>query len=88
MGGNVVYADAEFKHLGPPELPASPDWSPIGKYGGYYNAQKRRLNPALTVAASSLPSRPKNVLHAHEHHHTTVFNDKSNWNLDCPCYLG
>ena len=89
LGGEVVYADAEFKHLGPPELPVSPDWSPVGKYGGYYNAQQRRKNPALAAAAASLIERPKNDLQALEHHHhTTVLSDKRNWNLDCPCYLG
>jgi hypothetical protein len=89
LGGKVVYADAEFKHLSPPELPVSPDWSPVGKYGGYYNAQQHRENPALTVAASSLLSKPNSVSQVHEHHHhTTIFGDKSPWNLDCPCYLG
>ncbi len=89
LGGKVVYADAEFKHLGPPELPVSPDWSRVGKYGGYYNAQQRRKNPALAAAAASLIERPKNDLQALEHHHhTTVLSDKRNWILDCPCYLG
>ncbi len=89
VGGKVVYADAEFKKLGPPELPVSPDWSPVGKYGGYYNAQQRRQTPASVLAAASSLGRPDSVAHAHEHHHhTTVFNDKRHWNLDCPCYLG
>jgi predicted amidohydrolase YtcJ len=89
LGGKVVHADAEFKNLGPPELPVSPDWSPIGKYGGYYNAQHSRRSGASTVAASSLLSRPRSISHAHDdHHHTTVFSDKNHWNLDCPCYLG
>jgi Amidohydrolase family len=26
---------AEFKHLDPPPLPVSPDWSPVQHYGGY-----------------------------------------------------
>jgi predicted amidohydrolase YtcJ len=89
VSGKVVYADAEFKKLGPPELPVSPDWSPVGKYGGYYNAQQRRQNPAPALAAASFLGRPDSVSHAHQHHHhTTVFSDKRHWNLDCPCYLG
>jgi hypothetical protein len=89
VGGKIVYADAEFKKLGPPELPVSPDWSPVGKYGGYYNAQQRRQKMASALAAASSLSRQDSISHAHQqHHHTTVFSDKRHWNLDCPCYLG
>jgi predicted amidohydrolase YtcJ len=35
VGGKPVYATAEFKHLDPPPLPVSPDWSPVQHYGGY-----------------------------------------------------
>lgn len=43
VGGKAVYATAEFKHLDPPPLPVSPDWSPVKYYRGY----------AGTVGASS-----------------------------------
>ncbi len=29
VGGQVVYASAEFSHLGPPPLPVSPSWAPV-----------------------------------------------------------
>lgn len=35
VGGKVVYARDEFAPLGPPSIPVLPDWSPVGKYGGY-----------------------------------------------------
>src|SRR5215469_10050120 len=35
VGGRVVYAKGEFAKLAPPELPVSPDWSPVTKYRGY-----------------------------------------------------
>ncbi|MGJ5819362.1 amidohydrolase [Paludibaculum fermentans] len=35
VGGKVVYAADEFRHLDPPSLPVSPDWSPVKVYGGY-----------------------------------------------------
>lgn len=35
VGGNVVYADAEFKSHAPPALSVSPAWSPVKYYGGY-----------------------------------------------------
>jgi predicted amidohydrolase YtcJ len=35
VNGRVVYADDEFKELGPPDLPVSPSWSPVAEFGGY-----------------------------------------------------
>jgi predicted amidohydrolase YtcJ len=36
VGGRVVYGAKEFGGLAPPPLPVSPDWSPVGAYGGYH----------------------------------------------------
>jgi predicted amidohydrolase YtcJ len=38
VGGKVVYGAEEFASLAPPPLPVSPDWSPVGSYGGYRRA--------------------------------------------------
>lgn len=39
VGGRVVHGAQEYSHLAP-ELPAvSPDWSPVGRFGGYDNTQ-------------------------------------------------
>ncbi|HEX9078077.1 MAG TPA: amidohydrolase [Desulfuromonadaceae bacterium] len=38
VGGRVVHAAGEFGSLAPPRLPVSPDWSPVGRYGGYHHA--------------------------------------------------
>lgn len=35
VGGKVVHAAGDFGNLAPPSLPVSPDWSPVGAYGGY-----------------------------------------------------
>jgi hypothetical protein len=35
VGGRVVYGAQEFAALNPPLPPVSPDWSPVGKYGGW-----------------------------------------------------
>lgn len=45
VDGKVVYAADEFSSLGPAALPVSPDWSPVGVYGGYY--QQPLALPAL-----------------------------------------
>ena len=35
LDGKIVWADKEFKALGPAQLPVIPDWSPVKYYGGY-----------------------------------------------------
>jgi Amidohydrolase family len=39
VGGRIVFAAEEFSPLGPPLPPVSPDWSPVGRFGGYVNSQ-------------------------------------------------
>jgi len=53
VGGKPVYAIAEFKHLDPPPLPVSPDWSPVKHYGGY--GRKRVQGASLALAHRSHP---------------------------------
>jgi predicted amidohydrolase YtcJ len=36
VGGNIVYAMNDFKHLAPQRLPIKPSWSPVATFGGYY----------------------------------------------------
>jgi predicted amidohydrolase YtcJ len=35
VGGKAVYGAGEFKALAPDEIPASPEWSPVARFGGY-----------------------------------------------------
>lgn len=39
VGGQVVYAADPFTNLAPLPLPVLPEWSPVGVYGGYHQAQ-------------------------------------------------
>ncbi len=39
VDGKVVYGAEEFAALGPPPIPASPDWSPVNTYGGYHREE-------------------------------------------------
>jgi predicted amidohydrolase YtcJ len=48
VGGKRVYANEPFARLAPAPLPVSPDWSPVGSYGGYQRADQVR---AQTCAA-------------------------------------
>jgi len=47
VGGRIVHADGDFKLLAPPDLPVSPAWSPVKRFGGY---QHRRPGEARFVA--------------------------------------
>ena len=50
VGGKIVYADGPFAALSPKALPVSPDWSPVGTYGGYYNGAPVALKNRGDVA--------------------------------------
>ena len=52
VGGNVVYGDGPFSKLAPPLPPASPDWSPVSKFGGYYR-RERNADTSKKVAAAA-----------------------------------
>ncbi|WP_010584491.1 amidohydrolase [Schlesneria paludicola] len=49
VGGKIVYANGPFSNLAPKPLPVSPDWSPVGTYGGYYNGIPAALQTRNTV---------------------------------------
>ena len=52
-GGNVVSGDGPFGTLAPPPPPASPDWSPVNRFGGYYRrAQKADASKKFAAAAA------------------------------------
>lgn len=46
--GKVVYAAAEFKDQDPKLPPASPDWSPVKRFGGQWRLAENRNAPANT----------------------------------------
>jgi predicted amidohydrolase YtcJ len=39
VGGRIVYAAQEYSNIAPEVLAVSPDWSPVGRFGGYDNTQ-------------------------------------------------
>jgi predicted amidohydrolase YtcJ len=53
VDGKVVYGDGAFSKLAPPLPPASPDWSPVKTFGGYYKSgQKGRDDKKVAAAAA------------------------------------
>lgn len=39
MDGKIVYAAGAYGELAPAPLPISPDWSPVGRFGGYPHSE-------------------------------------------------
>ena len=82
VGGKVVYAAAEFSSMAPPELPVSPDWSPVKKYGGYAESEEES-----TVGAASHAMSSNDGKHSAGHKaHQWILGDKGLWSLGCDCF--
>jgi predicted amidohydrolase YtcJ len=77
VGGKIVHAKGVFTKLAPPDLPVSPNWSPVAKYGGYARAEKSEASASHPVAC------------AHEHSAEgglRVFGNSGLWSLGCDCF--
>ena len=59
-GGRIVFGQAEFTKLGPPDLPVLPEWSPVAKVPGHYRAVAPQ--PALAHQCAGACG-----VHAHAH---------------------
>lgn len=49
VGGRVVYGTEPFTTLSPAPLPVTPDWSPIGSFGGYH----KHLNSGVMASRNT-----------------------------------
>ena len=54
VGGNVVYGEGSFAKLAPPLPPASPDWSPVNRYGGYHRPGQPRAAGEAALAGAMI----------------------------------
>lgn len=61
VGGRVVYGAEPFTTLSPALLPVTPDWSPIGSYGGYH---KHSHSGVMACRNSSPQCSHGDALHA------------------------
>lgn len=55
LGGRPVWGEGDFKDLAPPELPVTPDWSPVAKFGGYGAPGFIRSERAISFAPWAAP---------------------------------
>jgi predicted amidohydrolase YtcJ len=84
VGGRIVHGDGEFSSLAPPTPRASPDWSPVNSYGGYYRHAGSAARDACCAAPCSI----------HGHRHFTAATAKAPgapegfWGaLGCSCWI-
>jgi hypothetical protein len=83
VGGTVVYAKGEFLDIAPPDLPVSPDWSPVTRYGGYAGSEQSPIAGAAGIQAMS----SKQFRHAGAHEtHRSVMGEQGLWSLGCDCF--
>ena len=70
VGGRVVYAGAEFKHDDPALPPASPDWSPVKRFGGAWRLSEGKSaasNAPLQAASAACACSIQCGMHGHKH---------------------
>ena len=70
LGGRVVYAAAEFKHDDPALPPASPDWSPVKRFGGGWRLSEGKnaaSDKPLQAASAACACSSQCGMHGHQH---------------------
>jgi len=83
VGGKIVYAAGEYSKMAPPELPVSPDWSPVKQYGGYAPSQ---APPIAGVAACEAMSPHDAKSCGGDKAHRSVLGELGLWSLGCDCF--
>jgi len=73
VGGKIVYASEPFASLSPPPLPVSPDWSPVKKYGGYFQASTVHLHESRSMKLASVPR-------------WKLWHPRHWWDFGCDCF--
>jgi predicted amidohydrolase YtcJ len=99
VDGKIVYGEDEFTSLSAPLPPPMPDWSPVGRYGGYWKKDRSSVMQQLAqqqqvhaqAAASCGCATSCNVHgHAHGRAQTRAVSDREQagfWGaLGCSCW--
>lgn len=96
VGGKVVHGDDEFAAIAPALPPATPDWSPVNYFGGYYKvnrgADRAMVAQQHAVAAAACGCDAGCQVHGHAHGraHNAAVSDSGQagfWGaLGCSCW--
>ena len=83
VGGKIVYAASEYSSVAHPELPVSPDWSPVKQYGGYAASKA----PSIAGATACDAMSPHDGKHSGaDKAHRSVLGELGLWSLGCDCF--
>lgn len=96
MNGRVVHGKGDFANLAPPLPKASPDWSPVNRFGGHFNPnpQAGLFTRKSGNLGSMMASCCATACNVHGHAHARAWNssipvghDKSFWGaMGCSCW--
>lgn len=84
VDGKIVYAAQDLAQHNPPLPPVSPDWSPVGRYGGYYQNQN---NLAVEFAQNFSCAVHGSHKHSAKNHLTSALNDPFWGSIGCTCFV-
>ena len=95
MGGRIVHAAGDFAELDPPLAPASPGWSPIGRFGTPA-LRTRAYRPAAAARVRACVDGCGHGCGLHGHRHAIAWNAplpvgdlRAFWGaLGCACFGG
>ena len=81
LGGDIIHAGGPFREFSPPLPAASPDWSPVNRFGGYYDRHSgARESPAAATHAAAAA------------HTTSIAHERTSqyagFALACDCGMG
>ena len=89
--GTVAHGDGPFSELAPPLPPASPDWSPVNRFGGHY---KHRNNAGVAAAIVHTQAHQACSVHCDQPQFAWLTdmpaaNQREFWGaLGCNCWMG
>ncbi|MGE5524595.1 MAG: amidohydrolase [Rhodospirillaceae bacterium] len=92
VGGKVVYGDREFDKLAPALPPASPSWSPVNTFGGYYN-RARASGARMPLQAAAVSTGHSCAVHGRQANLSwfadiPVDDQRAFWgSLGCSCWI-
>ena len=72
VGGKIVHATDEFAPHAPPPIPVLPEWSPVGKFGGYGAPSGRSQSRASRVFPLNTHATCSVDQHGHDPVHTRL----------------
>src|SRR6185503_8532284 len=84
VGGKIVHATEEFAPYAPPPIPVLPEWSPIGKFGGYGAPLDARK-----AARAGVPLEHPRSTQCRQHRNDPVHalpRYAGFWGLGCECF--